>query len=84
MGLGASVALPLGQVTARSLAGPGAVAMLAGDLTAMAGTYLLLVMVLLDAMLVAFAPDGRGSTTSTLATPSASPRCSRAAGSPGS
>jgi ferredoxin-NADP reductase len=53
VGLGASVALPLSQVTVRSVAAPGGAAMLAGDVTAMAGTYLLLVMVLLAARLPA-------------------------------
>lgn len=47
VGLGASVALPLSHVTAGSLTAAGGVATLAGDVTAMAGTYLLLVMVLL-------------------------------------
>lgn len=43
------MALPLTKATARSVAAPGGVATLAGDVTAMAGTYLLLVMVLLAA-----------------------------------
>ena len=51
VGLGASVALPLSQATARTLAAAGGWATLAGDVTAMAGTYLLLVMVLLAARL---------------------------------
>jgi predicted ferric reductase len=47
IGLGASIALPLSQVHASSLTSPGGVAILAGDVTAMGGTYLLLIMVLL-------------------------------------
>ncbi len=49
LGLGGSVALPVGHASAQSLAAPGAMARLAGDITAMTGTYLLLVMVLLAA-----------------------------------
>ncbi|HEX4865069.1 MAG TPA: ferredoxin reductase family protein [Acidimicrobiales bacterium] len=49
LGLVAAVALPLAQVNGRSLRAPGGAATLAGDLTAMAGTYLLLIMVLLAA-----------------------------------
>jgi predicted ferric reductase len=47
LGLGASIALPISQVTQGSLTAPGGLAMVAGDVAAMAGTYLLLVMVLL-------------------------------------
>ena len=46
-GFGASLALPIGQATRTALLAPGGLATLAGDLAAMAGTYLLLVMVLL-------------------------------------
>ena len=46
-GLGWSIFLPFSQVTSKALAAPGGVAVLLGDVTAMAGTYLLLVMVLL-------------------------------------
>lgn len=46
-GLGAAVALPISQTSLRALNAPGGIAILAGDITAMAGTYLLLVMVLL-------------------------------------
>lgn len=53
LGLGASVALPLSQVSAKSLSTPGGFATLAGNLTAMAGTYLLLIMVLLTARIPA-------------------------------
>ena len=53
VGLGASVALPLSEVTATSLRAPGGPATLAGDVTAMAGTYLLLVMVVLAARIPA-------------------------------
>jgi len=52
-GLGASVALPLSRITAASLSAPGGVAILLGNVTAMAGTYLLLVMVLLAARIPA-------------------------------
>lgn len=51
LGLGASLALPFTRITAKALAAPGGLATFAGDLTAMAGTYLLLVMVLLAARL---------------------------------
>jgi ferredoxin-NADP reductase len=47
VGLGASIALPLTRASGKSLSAPGGIAILAGDITAMAGTYLLLVMVLL-------------------------------------
>ncbi|HET9077025.1 MAG TPA: ferredoxin reductase family protein [Acidimicrobiales bacterium] len=47
VGLGAAVALPLSQATRQSVGAPGGLAVLAGDVTATAGTYLLLVMVLL-------------------------------------
>ena len=53
LGLGAAVALPLSQASARSLSAPGGIATLAGDVTAMAGTYLLLIMVLLAARIPA-------------------------------
>ncbi|HVX20626.1 MAG TPA: ferredoxin reductase family protein [Acidimicrobiales bacterium] len=53
LGLGASVALPLSRAGAQSLSMPGAAAMLLGNVTAMAGTYLLLVMVLLAARIPA-------------------------------
>ena len=53
IGLLASIALPLIQVNGRSLGAPGGVTTLAGDLTAMAGTYLLLIMVLLAARIPA-------------------------------
>jgi predicted ferric reductase len=49
VGLGASCALPLWGVTSQSLSAPGGLAILLGNVTAMAGTYLLLVMVLLAA-----------------------------------
>lgn len=47
VGLGASVALPLSHATIRSVTAAGGLATLAGDVTAMAGTYLLLIMVLM-------------------------------------
>jgi len=49
IGLGASTALPLSRISAQSLSAPGGVAVLLGNVTAMAGTYLLLIMVLLAA-----------------------------------
>jgi predicted ferric reductase len=49
LGLGASAALPLSNTSLSALKAPGAWAILAGDVTAMTGTYLLLVMVLLAA-----------------------------------
>jgi predicted ferric reductase len=49
LGLGASIALPLSHTSMEAIDAPGGVALLAGDVTAMAGTYLLLVMVLLAA-----------------------------------
>lgn len=49
LGLGASIALPLSRATGSSLRAAGGAATLAGDVTAMSGTYLLLVMVLLAA-----------------------------------
>ena len=51
LGFGAAVALPLTEATPATLAAPGGVATLAGDVAAMAGSYLLLVMVLLTARL---------------------------------
>ncbi|MDQ2726489.1 MAG: ferredoxin reductase family protein [Actinomycetota bacterium] len=53
IGLGASVVLPLSQATVKSVTAPGGPATLAGDVSAMAGTYLLLVMVLLAARIPA-------------------------------
>jgi len=53
LGLGASVALPLSHATGAAIRAPGGAATLAGDVTAMAGTYLLLVMVLLAARIPA-------------------------------
>ena len=53
VGLGASVALPLSHATVKSVTASGGLATLAGDVTAMAGTYLLLVMVLLAARIPA-------------------------------
>jgi predicted ferric reductase len=49
LGLGASAALPIESTSASSVRAAGGLATLAGDVTAMAGTYLLLVMVLLAA-----------------------------------
>lgn len=51
LGLGASVALPVSHASAQTLAAPGGLTLLLGDVSAMAGTYLLLVMVLLAARL---------------------------------
>ena len=53
LGLGASIAYPLSQASGSSISAPGGVAILAGDVTASAGTYLLLVMVLLAARIPA-------------------------------
>lgn len=53
VGLGASVALPISQATVKSVTAAGGISTLAGDITAMAGTYLLLVMVLLAARIPA-------------------------------
>lgn len=53
VGLGAAVALPISQATVKSVTAAGGIATLAGDITAMAGTYLLLVMVLLAARIPA-------------------------------
>lgn len=53
LGLLAAVALPLSETSVRRLRAPGALATLAGDVTAMAGTYLLLIMVLLAARIPA-------------------------------
>ncbi|MCU4186820.1 ferric reductase-like transmembrane domain-containing protein [Acidiferrimicrobium sp. IK] len=53
LGLGASVAWPISQTTGAALRSPGGVATVLGDATAMAGTYLLLIMVLLAARLPA-------------------------------
>ena len=52
LGLGASILLPLGHAGRNSLRAPGGLAILAGDITATAGTYLLLIMVLLAARIV--------------------------------
>lgn len=43
------MALPISQATVKAISAPGGLATLSGDITAMAGTYLLLVMVLLAA-----------------------------------
>lgn len=51
LGLGASIATPLFHLRSVSLSAPGAVMSLAGNLTAMAGSYLILIMVLLSARL---------------------------------
>ncbi|HWE57058.1 MAG TPA: ferredoxin reductase family protein [Acidimicrobiales bacterium] len=51
IGLGASMALPLSQTSWKAIRAAGGAATLAGDVTAMAGTYLLLIMVLLAARL---------------------------------
>lgn len=53
LGLGSATALPLTQVAAHSLTAPGGLAALAGKVAGMAGTYLLLVTVLLAARIPA-------------------------------
>ena len=53
LGAGAAVALPISQATRQSIDAPGGLAALIGDVTAMLGTYLLLVMVLLAARIPA-------------------------------
>jgi predicted ferric reductase len=53
LGLGVSIALPVSQISASQLASRGGWTALLGDVTAMAGTYLLLIMVLLAARIPA-------------------------------
>ncbi len=53
LGLGAAVALPLSEVDAQTLATPAGLTKLAGHTAAMAGTYLLLVIVLMAARIPA-------------------------------
>jgi predicted ferric reductase len=52
-GFGAATVFPISQATAHTISAPGGLAILLGDVTAMAGTYLLLVMVLLAARIPA-------------------------------
>jgi predicted ferric reductase len=53
LGFGAAIALPLANAVPSTFAAPGGLATLVGDVTAMGGTYLLLVMVLLAARIPA-------------------------------
>ena len=53
VGLGASMTLPISQASIKAVTAAGGLATLAGDVTAMAGTYLLLIMVLLAARIPA-------------------------------
>jgi uncharacterized iron-regulated membrane protein len=61
IGLGASVALPFRRESWAAFTAPGGAATFFGDITALAGTYLLLVMVLLAARIPAI-ERGSGRT----------------------